>query len=190
MIGVEFDNEKYDLFLNFNSEVNFIIPYKGICFISEKPTSIHWKDGRLHKDGGKSVEYSDGYGLYSLNGVAVPEYLAITPEEKLDIKFFHEQKNADVKAEFIRKYGIQRMLSLGKKACDANGSDNKWYVDSEYEIWDMGNILDNTYRPYLKMKNLTTGVYHLEGIHPSCKTIEDALRFRARNRAINLQGVS
>lgn len=28
------------------------------------------------------------------------------------------------------------------------------------------------------MKNQTTGVYHLEGIHPSCRTLYDALKMR------------
>ena len=28
------------------------------------------------------------------------------------------------------------------------------------------------------MKNQTTGVYHLEGIHPRCKTLYDALKMR------------
>jgi hypothetical protein len=34
------------------------------------------------------------------------------------------------------------------------------------------------YAPHLWMKNLTTGVYHLEGVHPNCKTLPEALRFR------------
>jgi hypothetical protein len=189
-IGVEFNNDKYDLFVNFNSEVNFIIPYKNICFISEKPLSINWVNNRLHKDGGLAVEYSDGYGMYFLNGVKVPEYLAMTPEGELDIEFFKKENNADVKAEFIRKFGIQRMLSLGEKICDAKDNDNKWYVDSEYEIWNMGKVFNKASAPFLKMKNLTTGIYHFEGIPDNCNTIEDALKFRAKNRNINLQGVA
>jgi DNA-binding FadR family transcriptional regulator len=71
MIGFDFDHEKYDLFVNFNSEIHFIIPYKGICFISEKPKEIHWENKNLHKDGGLAVEYPDGYGMYCLNGVKI-----------------------------------------------------------------------------------------------------------------------
>ena len=33
---------------------------------------------------------------------------------KHEIQFFKKEKNADVKAEFIRKYGVDRMVSLGK----------------------------------------------------------------------------
>lgn len=35
-----------------------------------------------------------------------------------------------------------------------------------------------SYAPYLYMKNQTTGVYHLEGIHPSSKTLYDAIKIR------------
>ena len=185
-IGVEFDNDKYDLFINFNSEVNFIIPYKNICFISEKPTEIHWNNNNLHKDGDMAVKYSDGYGMHFLNGVKVPEYLAMTPESNLDIDFFTKETNADIKAEFIRKYGIDRMKHLGKSVDKYNNYSQKWWTLSEYEVIDMSTIFTNIpYAPHLWMKNQTTGVYHLEAVHPDCKNIEQALKFRSRNRNIN-----
>ena len=37
------------------------------------------------------------------------------------------------------------------------------------------------YAPFLYMKNQTTGVYHLEGIHPNCKTLYDAIKMRYRD---------
>ena len=184
-IGVEFDNDKYDLFVNFNSEVNFIIPYKNICFISEKPTDIHWKDNNLHKDGDMAVKYSDGYGMHFLNGVKVPEYLAMTPEGELNIDFFTKETNADIKAEFIRKYGIDRMKHLGKSIDNHKNHNQNWWSKSEYELIDMAPIFTNIeFAPHLWMKNQTTGVYHLEAVHPECRNIEQALKFRSRNRNI------
>ena len=40
------------------------------------------------------------------------------------------------------------------------------------------------------MKNLTTGTYHVEGVDPSCNTVEEALKYRAKNREVKLQGVA
>jgi hypothetical protein len=74
-IGVKFDKEKYDLFMSFVSNVGFIIPYKGIAFVSEAPTNISWRNGVLHNDAGKSIEYGDGWGIYDLAGVTFPEDL-------------------------------------------------------------------------------------------------------------------
>jgi hypothetical protein len=34
------------------------------------------------------------------------------------------------------------------------------------------------YAPYLYMKNQTTGEYHLEGLHPRCRTLYDAIKMR------------
>jgi hypothetical protein len=180
-----------DLWDNIGRSCNWWYPYENICFISDRPKELYKNSlGQLHADGKPALLFRDGYCLWMLNGVAVPEYLVMTPESKLDVEFFKKETNADVKAEFIRKYGIQRMTNMGKKISDSSGHDNKWYVDSEYEVWDMGSILDGSYRPYLKMRNLTTGIYHFEGIHPDCKTVEDALRYRAKNRVVNLQGVA
>ncbi len=182
-IGVNFDESKYDLFINFNSEVHFIIPYKRVCFVSEKPKKINWQNGRLHKNGGLAIEYPDGYGLYSLNGITVPEYLAITPESQLDIEFFKKERNADVRAEFIRKFGIERMVNMGKSIDSYKNYTNKFWYDSEYELIDMSSIFtQHKYAPFLRMKNLTTGIWHMEGIPPECKTIQEALDFRCKGR--------
>ncbi len=171
-IGVKFDEKKYDLFLNFNSEVHFIIPYKNVAFISEKPIEINWENKRLHKDGDKAVKYSDGWGIYCLNGVRVPEYLVITPESRLDIEFFKKEKNVEVRTQFVRKYGIDRMRTLGKII----DKMDRW----DYELIDMSPIFTNiNYAPYLKMKNPSTGTIHMEGVHPECKTVEMALKWRA-----------
>lgn len=80
-----------------------------------------------------------------------------------------------------------------------NYPDNEMWAKSEYKIIDMqkiiparerihrfGNVISIsrgrakpfTYAPFLYMKNQTTGVYHLEGIHPRCKTLYDAIKMR------------
>ena len=33
-------------------------------------------------------------------------------------------------------------------------------------------------RPYLKMTNPSIGVFHVEGVHPDCTTVDQALEFR------------
>ena len=83
-IGVEFDKKTYDLFMAFVSNVGFIIPYKGMAFVSEAPTRIVWDaNRRLSYDHGKAVEYKDGYGLYCLDGVTFKEdeWKKITSQE-------------------------------------------------------------------------------------------------------------
>ena len=53
----------------------------------------------------------------------------------------------------------------------------------------MGNVYGKQHAPFLKMKNLTTGIYHLEGVPDDVRTIDEALKFRSKNRTIKLEGV-
>jgi len=165
-------------------------PFENAVIFTEKPIKLFRNDrNQLHANGYKAIEYSDGFGIWALNGVRVPQYLAETSEGELDIEFFKKESNADIKAEFIRKYGIDRMQSLGNKICDAKGHSNEWFRASEYELIDMGKIFEVSYAPHLRMKNLTTGIWHFEAVSPECRTIEDALKFRANGRNIQLKGV-
>jgi hypothetical protein len=190
-IGVKFENASYDLFMRFNSSVNFIIPYKGIAFISHKPEEINWQDGKLHMDGGLAVKYKDGNGLYSLNGVTVDEHLACTPEGDLDIDYFNNQKSADIRTEFVRKYGIERMLDHGKKIDSYDKYGDEWWSKSQYELYDMESLFKGAdYAPHLKMTNQTTGVYHVEPVHPSCRTIFDAVKDRFGGEELEILNIA
>ncbi len=155
----------------------------------EKPIEINYlPTGRLHKDGDMALKYSDGYGLYMLNGVRVPEYLVITPKESLDIEFFKKEKNADVKAEFIRKFGIERMTSLGTVVDRVTEESGEWEKRSEYELINIGSCFNRDSAMFLKMKNQSTGIWHLEGVSPDCKTIKEALNFRYGSK-IEIQSI-
>ena len=170
-IGVAFDMKKYDLFMRFVSEVSFIIPYKGIAFISEKPSQIHWKDRQLHKDGGMAVKYSDGYGMYCLNGVRVPEWLAETPAMEIDPKKVVEESNVEVRREILRKIGIERFVQkMGAETLDKKGN---------YELLDIEPAFnDGVSRLYLKMRNPSISTWHVEGVGSECKTVAEALHWR------------
>ena len=169
---------KYYKFRNLIN-VHMIYPLDEACIVSEKPTEIHLVNGRLHNPKGMSVKYADGFGVYSLNGVRVPEWLVMTPESRLTMEKFNELKDTDTRAEFIRKYGIDRMKSQGKIVDSHTKYDNEWYTKSQYELIDMAPIFKKVrYAPFLHMRNQTTETYHMEGVHPSCKTIQEAMKFR------------
>ena len=68
-IGIKFEDKTYNLFMDFVSNIGLSFAYKGIFFTSETP-KIAWENGMLHSENGKSVEYADGWGLYTLRGVS------------------------------------------------------------------------------------------------------------------------
>ena len=129
---------------------------------------------------------------YFFRNLEIPKWLYVTPAEELNPKDYLLLENADVKSEFIKKIGIIKLLEFGTEIDSyENYPDNEMWAKSKYKIYDMSNLkipksVDSmgrvleyyTYAPFLYMKNQTTGVYHLEGIHPRCKTLYNAIKMR------------
>jgi len=173
-IGVEFNEKDYDLFINFNSEVNFIIPYKGVAFISEKLTEVHWKNNVLHNDNGMAVRYSDDYGLYCLNGIKMPKEIVETSAEKLDPKIALTETNADVQREIIRKIGAERVLQHSNAKTIDNWNDPK--TGFNYKLMNM-NIGQNIRRKYLYFQHASIPeVFYAKPVPPE---VSNALQARA-----------
>lgn len=145
--------------------------FENIAVLCRRPehTSLNSR-GKLHRDGGAALEWRDGWKLFYLNGVLVPEEVAVTPAESLDSTVILRERNIEVRREIIRKIGIERILQkLGGKIVDA------W---NSYELISLkipGMRIEPT---YLKMKNPSTGTFHVEGVPPKIKTCRDALSWR------------
>ena len=162
------------------------------CHVIKKPDE--WKI----EDNNTKMYYRYGNKeKFFFNKLEVPKWLYVTPAEKLNPEdYFLLMNNADLRTEFVKKIGIERLVDLGT-VIDSyeNYPDNEMWAKSEYKIIDMHEIipprqiLDNfghkrstekpfEYAPFLYMKNQTTSIYHLEGLHPRCKTLYDAIKMR------------
>lgn len=198
-VGVEIDSDLMQKYKTWErtSAIWAIYPLDELTVICRKPTAIHLNENNvLHRDGGPAMEF-EGLGnfkIFSLNGVRVPEYLAVTPSHQIDVKLYNEEKNADVKAEFIRKVGVESMLEFGEKLDTFENYDqeeNPWWWKSEYELWDMKHLFSNLdTAPYLRMINQTSRVFHLEGVSPECRTIRDAIKERFGGREMRIVNVA
>jgi len=154
-------------------------PFEKVVVISEKPSEIHLdSDNNLHRDGGAAISYSDGWCLWFLHGRAVPQWLAETEASKLDASVLGTIDNAEIRAQFIRKYGILRLENKGTLL------DTKEEYD--YKLIDMRNVLGLTRpAPYLFMTNPSTGGRHAEGVSAECKTVQQAINWRAGDITVN-----
>jgi len=145
-------------------------PNKDFIMVCNRPKHIHRnRNGQLHSETEQAIEWPDGWGLYMLNGVRVTKELVETPREKLDPHIIIKESNAEVRREIVRKIGIEKVCQvLTTKVLDKKGK-------YELLLLDLG---DTRQRPYLKMINPSTGTYHIEGVEPQIKTVEDALNWR------------
>ena len=198
-VGVELEAELYAKYKVWEatSQIGCIYPLDGLTVVSQKPITIHLNENNmLHKDGGPAIEYA-GMGnlkVYSLNGVHVPEYVAVTPEEQLDLEYYNTIENADVKAEFVRKAGVERFLDKAKLMDTYKNYDKEtypWVYRSQYQLYDMSFLFGGlSYAPFLYMKNITTEIFHLEGVSPNCKTLKEAIKERTGFDMANIQAIA
>jgi hypothetical protein len=129
--------------------------------------------GQLHADGKLAISWPDGWGLYMLNGVKVPDWLVLNQAREISPSVLTTDKSlesVDVRREFIRKVGIERCLDvLGWQPKDTMG---------DYTLGEV-TVGEGTTRKYLKMLNPSVKVWHLEAVHPECETVQEALNYRA-----------
>jgi hypothetical protein len=147
-----------------------IYPLEKHCIITERMSVCKRNGHGLHCDGGPALEYKDGTKVWSLNGVRVPQWLAETPAEQLNAKEFAKISNVEVRREFIRKIGIEKLCNdLGSTVLDKKGN---------YELHEVDLGTDVGKWPYLKMLNPSIGVWHMECVDQSCRTVTDAICWR------------
>jgi len=158
-------------------------PYSTVCFLQDRPAKIHLVDGRLHCDGGPSISYRDGFCVYSLNGVRVPDWLAIQRSGEIDPTRITEIKNAEIRREFVRKVGLERIrhkleaeLLDEKKVVLQTLYDDAWECTYRLEELHFG---EGVRRRVLIMPNASLeGVTHVEYVPMECDTVEQAMNFR------------
>ena len=100
----------------------------------------------------------------------LPRWLAEKGMDNVKSKDILKTRNAEIRREIIRRIGIERICyDLKAKIIDRQG-------DYELVLLD---LRDGQHRPFLKMHNPSVPeIWHLEGIHPAIKTVQDALNYR------------
>lgn len=172
-IGVSYDKEwgfaEWKEFIC-KSGVFATILCENVAFVCVRPCEVYRTEaGDLHNENGMAIAWSDGEGDFFLNGVSVSEELVMTAAEKIDPSILLKETNAEVRREIIRKVGIERVISkLGAEVIDKRG---------DYELLLL-DLRDGRKREFLKMKNPSIDVWHVEGVLPGIKTVVEALAWR------------
>lgn len=173
-LGVKYSSENsalLGLWETLAESAHWFWTYDTICVVSRKPIKLTVDSrGRLHNDTGSAIEYLDGYAQYYLHGVSVPKELAEIKKSDMNPADLATYKNAEVRMQFIKKLGVERLKKQGK-IIDFHGV---------YQLIDMHSLFEDVpYAPYLFMINPSTGETHAEGVDPECRTVTQAINWRA-----------
>ena len=102
------DNKLLDLWLEECNTCHFWFPFKNIVLISERPTTLKVNNmGRLDCIDDMAIKYSDGWGVYSINGVMLDEKYFKDP---LTTNIIDECTNTEQRRVLITKYGTQKYI--------------------------------------------------------------------------------
>lgn len=167
------------------TEVGWLWVFDKVCVITPKPVTLHINQrGLLHCEHDMAIKYPDGWGFYALNGVVMKPEHVLTPADQLKPETIRSAvNNIDQHRELLRKITKERMLAYGKVIEE----------NDRYKLIDMAGLFralqvsrDINYAPYLLMKNPSLeNTYHLEGISPQCRTIQQAINWRAGNIGVD-----
>jgi len=172
--------------------------------VSNFPQKVTFDNNeRLHNEDGAAIEYTDGFNVYSLHGVRVPEWIVETPKDEIDPEKVLAITNVEIRLAAIRHVGLHNFLSqiehkvLDKKSMEGDrlsiiqGIVEETLGQEEYNTFMINNsgIFDHYYElllvriedrmcEFLKMVNPSTGEIHMEGVAPGTKTVNQALAFR------------
>jgi hypothetical protein len=145
--------------------------HQNVLAISDRPSVINRDErGRLHCENAPSIAYRDGWKLYHVHGVLVPEYVIEHPIE-ITIPKIDAEQNAEVRRVMIDRYGKDRFL--------VDSGAEELHRDT-FGILYRKNLKDDEPMVVVKVKNSSPEPdgsikdYWLR-VHPDCKTAQEAV---------------
>jgi len=156
-------DSKYCAIVDLLEMSSWVTPLENTAYVSYNPVEVNFQDEvPNHMDDQPVMKYRDGFGVYILNGIYMPAEIVETPAEDLDVAMLDKIGNADVRREFVRKVGAERIYT--EKGGKTIAEDKK----QGYKLIEL-DFGDGTRRRYLSMDNPSVeGAVHLEGVPWSC----------------------
>jgi hypothetical protein len=96
-----------------------------MCVVSDRPERVCWDEAerpQIHSEDGPAVRYRDGWSVYAVHGVRVPEYVIECPQE-ISVEKIRAEDNSEVKRIMRERYGEGRYLAdIGATVIDTDMS--------------------------------------------------------------------
>lgn len=153
-------------------QVHFMRPYGRICFVCERPTKLSLDtEGRLHHESDVAALYRDGYAMYALHGVLIPQPEFILQPNFVTVDLIIETLNIELRRTLLTMYGVEKFL-LDSGATEVH-SDKYGILYSRYLPYDeplvMVQVVNSTREPDGSLKD-----YFIR-VPPTMRTAREAV---------------
>lgn len=167
VVGLKDETAELSGLIQMAKEGHWWLPFENVCLASERPVEMHLLNGNLHKEGGPAMRYADDLTIFALNGVEVPEWLAVKAKADISGKDVLALTNAQQRAEGIKRLGIGSFLK-DLKAETIHVMDDYKLITIDFEGRRIG--------PYLTMVNRSTGEIHCEGVGTPNGAVDNTIK--------------
>lgn len=99
--------EFIDLRVEIEQSCHFWWPMEGICLLSERPVILNLDDsGDIHSLIEPAISYSDGWSIFAVHGVSVPEWVIRHPA-RITVEAIEKEGNFSIRDAMIEIFGGQ-----------------------------------------------------------------------------------
>ncbi|MBI2810736.1 MAG: hypothetical protein HYX67_07915 [Candidatus Melainabacteria bacterium] len=132
------------------------VAFDDVVIASERPIKIRRdSQNRLHSlDDAPSIEYADGWGVYSIHGMTVSPKIILAPES-LTIDEIINQYNLEIRRVMLERYGIEKFITnSGAELLNEDECGMLYRMPMKNDPFNMVRVLnrtpqaDGTFRTY------------------------------------------
>src|SRR3972149_307123 len=173
--------ERAEAYRKICESVNYIWCNKNFVIVCARPKTINLDaEGRLHSDISKSIEYSDGWGLYHLHGVGFEEELwKNVVSKKMPFEDILKIDNIDQRTQAMKYAGIGHFLTYSKaKVLDRYSKFTPDKAEVRYWLYMIpkGDIFPKDAH-YMVYEDPSTFELYMSGV-PNFKSVAEAMAWK------------
>lgn len=188
VLNLPLDNEQFQAYRDIVRECGWIFAWDNTCVICNRPRKISLdNENRFHAEGEAAIKFEDGFKIYALHGVILPEKYGTIKPESWSSQWLLSEENAELRRILIQEIGYEKIC----EELEAIKIDSwREYELLKFEIYDdWTNVNNNVFTRnsadlndpepifLIKMTCPSTGKIHALRVPPHIQSAREAIKW-------------